>query len=313
MTKTQYRINEYCSIVFGSMLTALSISIFTAPAKIVGGGASGIAIILHHLQGWDIGLVTLAINIPLFFIGVKVFGNQYGVRSFIGTVLLSGFISLFDRIFHNQCILDLSKDTNFLLCAWFFETHISKDSPSLEGRDRAPHPFVMNTSVLTRLLVRDAFLSQDSLDRLESESILPTEAKSENNIDRLKGVAGSPRSIERAIPGLSFSFEMILRLFTDDNEQEVVALLKKGLMLTMAKDIVRGKIHNEYLFMQRVARQKGDASIGEGVEKLARLRTQLEQQGNDIETIRGIEGAAANAYFSLFAKTIQPDWAVFHV
>jgi len=89
----------------------------------------------------------------------------------------------------------------------------------------------MNTSVLTRLLVRDAFLSQDSLDRLESESILPTEAKSENNIDRLKGVAGSPRSIERAIPGLSFSFEMILRLFTDDNEQEVVALLKKGLML----------------------------------------------------------------------------------
>jgi len=119
MTKTQYRINEYCSIVFGSMLTALSISIFTAPAKIVGGGASGIAIILHHLQGWDIGLVTLAINIPLFFIGVKVFGNQYGVRSFIGTVLLSGFISLFDRIFHNQCILDLSKDTNFLLCACF--------------------------------------------------------------------------------------------------------------------------------------------------------------------------------------------------
>jgi len=87
---------------------------------------------------------------------------------------------------------------------------------------------------------------------------------------------------------------------------------KPEFMLTMAKDIVRGKIHNEYLFMQRVARQKGDASIGEGVEKLARLRTQLEQQGNDIETIRGIEGAAANAYFSLFAKTIQPDWAVFH-
>jgi uncharacterized membrane-anchored protein YitT (DUF2179 family) len=119
MTKRQYRLVEYSSIIIGSALTALGIALFTAPAKIVGGGASGIATILFHLKGWDIGLVTLAINIPLFFLGMKVFGNTYGIRSLIGTILLSGFISLFDRLTGYQSALDLSKNSNYLLSALF--------------------------------------------------------------------------------------------------------------------------------------------------------------------------------------------------
>lgn len=119
MTKKQYKIQEYSSIIIGSALTAVGIALFTAPAKIVGGGASGIATILYHTRGWDIGLVTLAINIPLFFLGMKVFGNKYGIRSLIGSILLSAFISLSDRLFGYRSILDLTKESNYLLSAIF--------------------------------------------------------------------------------------------------------------------------------------------------------------------------------------------------
>jgi CRISPR-associated protein Csm3 len=63
------------------------------------------------------------------------------------------------------------------------------------------------------------------------KNILPTEEKSENNINRISGTAESPRNIERVIPGLSFDFSMNLRVFDNDNEQEYKDILKTGLFL----------------------------------------------------------------------------------
>lgn len=92
---------------------------------------------------------------------------------------------------------------------------------------------------MTRLLVRDAYLSGESKERLKAANILPTEEKSENSINRLKGMAESPRRIERAIPGLLFDFEMVLRILSSDNEEKMKALLEKGIFL-MEKDALGG-------------------------------------------------------------------------
>lgn len=80
----------------------------------------------------------------------------------------------------------------------------------------------------TRILFRDAFLSKESIDTLNNNSILPTEEKSENSIDRIKGVANSPRKIERVIAGMVFDFTIALRLLDIDNEDNIKALLKRG-------------------------------------------------------------------------------------
>jgi CRISPR-associated protein Csm3 len=97
----------------------------------------------------------------------------------------------------------------------------------------------LTQSEMTRLLVRDSCLAEESKDRLKTDNILPTEEKSENSINRLKGVAESPRKIERAIPGLLFDFEMVLRILSSDNEEKMKALLKKGLFL-LEKDALGG-------------------------------------------------------------------------
>lgn len=87
---------------------------------------------------------------------------------------------------------------------------------------------------ITRILFRDAFLSEESKKRLQEKSILPTEGKSENSIDRLTGKAGNPRQTERAIPGLTFDFSIALRLLDGDDEQQFCDLIAKGFKLLEA-------------------------------------------------------------------------------
>lgn len=71
----------------------------------------------------------------------------------------------------------------------------------------------------TRLIVRDAFLSEESRKEMKEKGIPLTEIKSENTINRITAKA-NPRHMERAIAGLKFDFEMIYRIFdTSDGDQ----------------------------------------------------------------------------------------------
>jgi CRISPR-associated protein Csm3 len=59
-----------------------------------------------------------------------------------------------------------------------------------------------------------------------------TEVKSENSINRIKGVAESPRFTERVVEGARFDFCITLKVFKDDEDLE--GLLLTGLkLLTM--------------------------------------------------------------------------------
>src|SRR5690606_23666883 len=71
------------------------------PHRIVPGGVYGIAIIVHHLtrgmftiwpDGFPIGLFGLILNIPLTFVGIKILGPRFGVKTIVGFVLASAFI-----------------------------------------------------------------------------------------------------------------------------------------------------------------------------------------------------------------------------
>lgn len=117
MTKRQYKLVEYASIVLGSLLTAVGIALFSSPAKIASGGVSGIAIIMYHTLGFDTGLTILVLSIPLFILGVAIFGKQYGIKSLVGTILLSLFTSLANHFFGYGGMLDYSDPNSILLSA----------------------------------------------------------------------------------------------------------------------------------------------------------------------------------------------------
>jgi uncharacterized membrane-anchored protein YitT (DUF2179 family) len=110
---------EYFYTVIGSFLTAAAVVFFASPAKIANGGVSGIAIILHHTLGFDVGTSILVLSIPLFFVGIKIFGKEYGIKSLIGTLLFSFFTILLTKWFGDNGIIDYSHYVSYLLSAIF--------------------------------------------------------------------------------------------------------------------------------------------------------------------------------------------------
>lgn len=94
------------------------------------------------------------------------------------------------------------------------------------------------TETITRVLFRDAFLSEKSKEDLIEKELLSTEEKTENTINRLTGTAANPRTTERVIAGLAFDFEIALRVFENDGE-EYLNLIKEGLAL-LEKDALGG-------------------------------------------------------------------------
>jgi uncharacterized membrane-anchored protein YitT (DUF2179 family) len=113
------KVLDYLDIIFGSLVCSAGIALFVTPAKIASGGVSGIATMLFHLFGWNPGYVIFGLSLPLFLIGMKIFGRKYGLKALIGTVLLSAFTSVLIEVFGKEGILDFSQNINVLLGAVF--------------------------------------------------------------------------------------------------------------------------------------------------------------------------------------------------
>lgn len=89
-----HTLRQYGSIAFGILLGAVALNMFLIPNRIAAGGLSGLATILYHVAGWNVGLVMLAVNIPLLAYGLRLFGRGYILRTLYGAGLFSVLIDL---------------------------------------------------------------------------------------------------------------------------------------------------------------------------------------------------------------------------
>ena len=78
--------------VIGGILYAMGIYTFAKMADFAPGGISGLALIINHLWGLPIGLMTLILNIPLVLVSYKVVGKEFLLKTarsmVISTILL---------------------------------------------------------------------------------------------------------------------------------------------------------------------------------------------------------------------------------
>ncbi len=82
-------VRDSIGITVGALLSAVALNMFLIPNKIAAGGITGIAIILHYLFNLPVGMTGLALNIPLFLLGMKVLGKRYGINTLYGAAVLS--------------------------------------------------------------------------------------------------------------------------------------------------------------------------------------------------------------------------------
>jgi len=88
-------LKDMSGIFFGCAVGGLGLSLFLIPFKASPGGAAGIAQIFFYFFNIPAGLLMLLINIPLFIIGIIIFGKMFGIKTLFGIFSLSFFTDLF--------------------------------------------------------------------------------------------------------------------------------------------------------------------------------------------------------------------------
>ncbi len=84
----------YLQIIVGCIIGGMAYPLFLTPNGIAPGGLTGVGIILNHIAGWPVGMVSLVLNIPLFALSFKRMGGIFAFRSLVAMILFSAVIDL---------------------------------------------------------------------------------------------------------------------------------------------------------------------------------------------------------------------------
>ena len=91
-------LKEMIETILGALIMATGVSLFLLPNQLSSGGIAGVATIFYYLLNIPMGTVIIAINIPLFLFSMYKVGKMFFLKSTLGTVAMSVFIDLLDKI-----------------------------------------------------------------------------------------------------------------------------------------------------------------------------------------------------------------------
>ena len=85
-------------IVTGCAVMGLAYALFLIPHHLVPGGVSGIAIMVNAFTGFPVGVLIMALNVPVFLLGLRTMGKKYVLGSLAGMIVSSVLIDVFSRL-----------------------------------------------------------------------------------------------------------------------------------------------------------------------------------------------------------------------
>lgn len=100
-------LRDYSLITLGAFIQAIGLRLFFIPAHLASGGVSGVAQLINHVTGWQIGLMVLVGNIPLFLLGWRYLGGtKFIVRTALAVITYSLSIDLLAHFIPAEGITD---------------------------------------------------------------------------------------------------------------------------------------------------------------------------------------------------------------
>ncbi len=96
----QEQVKDYVIIGFWLAVYCFSLVGFVIKSKIVGGGVNGVGTLIYYATGQfvSVGTSALIINIFLLFLGFKILGTGFGVKTVYAIVLMSVYIDFFQSL-----------------------------------------------------------------------------------------------------------------------------------------------------------------------------------------------------------------------
>ena len=89
-------VKGYVGMLLGCVLYALSLRFFLRENGIVAGGLTGLATLINLInERIPMGMITIALNVPIFLLGLKYTGWKFILRSLLTVAVLGGVTDLF--------------------------------------------------------------------------------------------------------------------------------------------------------------------------------------------------------------------------
>jgi uncharacterized membrane-anchored protein YitT (DUF2179 family) len=83
-------------LIIGTLIVALSYTLFLVPYNIAAGGIGGVSIIINHYTGWPVGTLYMVMNIPLLVLGFFYLGRWiFVIRTLLAVIIFSAATDLF--------------------------------------------------------------------------------------------------------------------------------------------------------------------------------------------------------------------------
>ena len=94
MKKYIKEIINYSLAILGGCLVGVGEAWALIPLKLTTGGFNGISMLIFYVFGIPVGLVSILLNLPLFFVSLKVLGFKYSLKTLIAMLVTSITIEL---------------------------------------------------------------------------------------------------------------------------------------------------------------------------------------------------------------------------
>lgn len=96
--EAKQRLRQYILITCGTAITAMAISVFLVPNKIVNGGASGLATVLYYTVGIKPSVANALINGVLLLMSLICFGWGFVAKTLYSIGMLTALIEVFSYV-----------------------------------------------------------------------------------------------------------------------------------------------------------------------------------------------------------------------
>ncbi|GGF88977.1 YitT family protein [Paenibacillus abyssi] len=106
-------------ILLGAAIYAFGLHYFILPNQLMEGGVTGIAVLLNYAFGWKLSISTLLLNVPLFIMGWKLLGWKPMILTFLGTIALSVFLGILEKLIALGWIIPFQTSSDFILAALY--------------------------------------------------------------------------------------------------------------------------------------------------------------------------------------------------
>lgn len=75
-------------VIVGASMIAAGFNLFVIPHDVVPGGVIGLSQVVNEWTGWPVGVVSLALNLPLLILATRLMGPRYGVKTTLAMLLV---------------------------------------------------------------------------------------------------------------------------------------------------------------------------------------------------------------------------------